>query len=66
MNKATIREVECTKETEKALLVTDHAGFEEWIPKSAVHEDSEVYSERDEGDLVLKSWKARELGIELD
>lgn len=65
MNKATIRDCVAIKETDKALLV-EIDGDEQWIPKTAVHEDSEVYQEGDEGDLVLKGWFAQKIGVELD
>ena len=50
--------------TAKALLVT--IGTKEvWIPKSVIHDDSEVYRESDTtpGKLVLKGWWARKEGL---
>lgn len=66
MSKATIREVEAIAETDKALLCTDHGGWEQWVPKSQIHDDSEVYKKGQEGDLIVKSWWAEQNGIELD
>jgi len=62
----TVFEVECIAETEKAILVTDNAGFEEWIPKSQIHDDSEVYKEGTSGDLVVKTWMAKKLGLDTE
>jgi len=53
-------EVVATKDTEKALLVTIDSE-ECWIPKSAIHSDSEVFLVGDEGKLVLHSWFAGKL-----
>jgi hypothetical protein len=34
-----------------------------WIPKSALHEDSEVWSEKNgDGELIVKAWFARKEG----
>lgn len=55
-------DVECIKETDAALLcVID--GDEVWIPKSQVHEDSEVRQEGSSGTLVITEWIAREKGL---
>jgi hypothetical protein len=50
------------RETEKALLV-EIGGEELWIPKSQIHDDSEVYREGDTGKLVITEWIAREKGL---
>lgn len=44
-----------TKETAKALLVMID-GDEKWVPKSVIHDDSEVWAEHDEGCLAVKKW----------
>lgn len=46
--------------TEKALLVELEDGSEVWIPRSVVHDDSEVYDdgEASEGEVVVKRWFA--------
>lgn len=53
----------CIAETDLAILV-DIEGEEFWIPKSQVHDDSEVYQEGDEGLLVISKWIAEKEGIE--
>ena len=59
-----IESVVCKKETDKALLcVVD--GDEHWIPKSHVHDDSEVFNdgENAEGTLVITEWIAKQKGL---
>lgn len=54
------------KATDRALLVTapelpEHPVFgnrEKWIPRSVVHEDSEVYDAGHEGTLLIFTWWA--------
>lgn len=47
------------RSTDKALLVKlDDTGAEHWIPRSQIHDDSEVYEEGHEGDLVVSEWFA--------
>jgi len=46
------------RETDRALLVMLADGEEKWIPKSVIHDDSEVYEPHDEGELVVKAWFA--------
>lgn len=36
---------------------------EHWIPQSVVHDDSEVWSNGDEGELVVKEWWAEKNGF---
>ena len=38
-------------------------GEEVWIPKSQIHEDSEVYKEGTEGTLVITEWIAEKKGL---
>jgi hypothetical protein len=47
--------------TDKALLVRleDHGDKEVWVPKSQIHEDSEVYDADHEGVLVVSEWFAK-------
>jgi len=54
-------EAKCIGATEKAIkvLVSD---TELWIPKSVVHDDSEVWKHGDEGKLVVKAWWAEKNG----
>lgn len=56
--------------TDKALLVripdTDFEDVGVWIPKSQIHDDSEVFEEDgpgNEGTLVISKWLAVEKGI---
>jgi hypothetical protein len=56
--------VRCIKETDAALLcVID--GDEFWIPKSHVHDDSEVFDEdvNSEGKLIISEWIAQQKGL---
>jgi len=46
------------RETEKALLVKLETGDEKWVPKSVIHDDSEVYAKGHSGKLVVKGWWA--------
>lgn len=55
---AHIGQAECVRESERALLVVSAEHGEIWIPKSVVHDDSEVYEEGHEGELVVKRWFA--------
>lgn len=58
----TFNDVECLKETPKALLVNID-GDEFWIPKSVVDDDSEVYHEGHRGKLVLHEWFCEKEGL---
>ena len=65
---ATLREVICIAQTDKAIKVRDiddpfDTGF--WVPQSVVHDDSEVYRLEDEGTLVVLRWWAVENGWDL-
>lgn len=53
----TFDDVEALKETEAALLVAID-GEEHWIPKSQIHDDSEVWAEGDTGTLAITQWLA--------
>jgi hypothetical protein len=58
----TFEDVECIHETTDAIKVLID-GEEKWIPKKAVHDDSEVYGKGHTGSLVVYSWFAeKELG----
>ena len=50
---------EVLRETDRAILVTRGKG-ELWIPKSVIHDDSEVYEDGDRGKLVVQTWWAEE------
>lgn len=47
-----------TRETEKAILVAFEGSGERWVPKSVVHDDSEIWKKGDTGKLVVKMWWA--------
>lgn len=53
----------CLRETDAAVLI-EHKDFEEptWVPKSCIHDDSEVFGDDDEGDLVVTTWFAKKQG----
>lgn len=60
---------DCTvlAEADKALLIDiPDANDEVWVPKSAIHDDSEVFDNGDNGEgmLVVKAWFARQQGWE--
>lgn len=54
---------ECIAETEKAIKVQREDGSEFWIPKSVVHDNSEVYADGHDGDLVVAEWFAQKQGL---
>jgi len=62
-NTVTLSDVSVVKETDKALLCNIH-GEEIWIPKSQIHEDSEVYEEGGKGSLVITQWLASQKGLD--
>jgi hypothetical protein len=54
-----------TIETEKAICVTDlemTGGKPQWIPKSAIHDNSEVWKMGQDGELVVHGWLAEKNG----
>ena len=58
----TIDNVFVKAETDRAILC-DIDGDEHWIPKSQISDDSEVYQDGDEGDLVITEWLANQKGL---
>lgn len=58
----TVEDVVAIGQTDKALLVKIE-GDEVWIPQSVIHDDSEVYKQGDEGDLVIYRWFAEKEGL---
>lgn len=51
--------------TDKAILVVldDQDGYETWVPKSQIHDDSEVFGgEVRKGQLVVMRWFAESRG----
>lgn len=57
-----ILDVQCLGESSKAILVAVN-GSEHWIPKSQLHDDSEVYAKGDTGKLVMSKWIAKQRGL---
>lgn len=55
-------EARCTAATPQAVLVEQEDLGEVWIPKSCVHDDSEVWEPGHAGRLVVKSWFAEKQG----
>jgi hypothetical protein len=49
-------------ETSKALLV-EFEGEKVWIPRSQIHDDSEVYAEGHTGTLIVSRWIAEQKGL---
>jgi hypothetical protein len=45
-------------ETAKALLVIFEDESEKWIPKSVIHDDSDVYKMGTSGTLIVQRWFA--------
>jgi hypothetical protein len=52
------------RDTGKALLIeAEELDSEEWVPKSCIHDDSEIFEDGQEpGELIVKEWFAREKG----
>jgi hypothetical protein len=53
----------CEVESTSAILVEIPEHGELWIPKSQVHDDSEVYKKGTEGKLVITAWLATQKGL---
>jgi len=51
--------------THLALLVDIGDGEDHWIPRSVIHDDSEVFDDNEnaQGTLVLKEWFAEKEGL---
>ncbi len=56
-----IEDVTVEAETDAALLVVID-GEKVWLPKSGIHDDSEVYAKDTDGTLVVHEWLARKRG----
>jgi hypothetical protein len=63
-----IKNCHSVRETEKAVLIEsenfDSDSCQEWIPKSQIHDDSEIWKADQKGDLVIHDWFARINGWE--
>jgi hypothetical protein len=53
---------EVIAETDRAILA-DLGDEELWVPKSQLHDDSEVWKKDQEGELVVSRWFAAKLGM---
>lgn len=53
-----------TVETKRAIFCTLADGLDLWVPRSLLHEDSEVKSYGQEGLLIVAGWYAWEQGLE--
>ncbi len=53
-------DVKVTKETQLSILCVLDSGTEVWIPKSQIHDDSEVIRLGDEGRLAIPTWLAED------
>lgn len=54
--------IRCEYETSKAIFVNIE-GIKCWIPKSQIHDNSEVYKAGTEGTLVITEWIAVKKGL---
>lgn len=64
MNEQTVELEDVTVEAETDLaLLCSVEDKKLWIPKSVVHEDSEVQSEGDIGTIVIMRWFAEKEGL---
>ena len=61
-NTADFENVEALRDTKKALLCKID-GQELWVPKSQIHDDSEVWEVGHEGKLVVTEWWAMQKGL---
>jgi len=54
----------CLSQTEKAVRIhLDDENTPRWIPKSVLHDDSEVYQTGDTGKVIVKQWWAEKNGF---
>lgn len=58
----TFEKVTVKQETPRAILVAIGSG-QVWVPKSVIHDDSEVYAMDTDGDLIVARWFAEKEGI---
>lgn len=63
MEQVSLGDGRAIEEREKALRVALDTGEIVWIPKSMIHDDSEVYEEGHEGDVVVARWWAEQEGL---
>lgn len=65
MSKVSLGKGSAIAETAQALRVklSVDGGPSRWIPKSVLHDDSEVYENGHEGDVVVAEWWADKEGL---
>jgi hypothetical protein len=54
---------ECIAETPKAVLVRYDKEQKLWVPKSCLHDDSEVFEKGGTGHIIVKFWWADKQGL---
>lgn len=57
-----IEDVQALSESPRAVLVYA-MGREHWIPKSQIHDASEVYERNQHGNMIITKWIAKERGL---
>jgi len=63
MSGFSVGDVTSIHETDKAVLCDGGILDEQtWIPKSQIHDDSEVWREEQEGELIVSHWFAEQKG----
>ena len=62
---ATVGDYVVVVETDRAILCKEDEMDDDgiWVPKSVVHDDSEIREEGDQGTLVVKQWFADREGL---
>ena len=61
-DKVKFEDVRALRETTRAVLVSID-GDEYWVPKSQIDDDSEVWQDGQQGDLVVSEWWAAREGL---
>ena len=57
-------EAKALHDTPEGLKVSVGGAEAVWIPKSAIHENSETYQRNTEGNLIIAKWLADKLKLE--
>lgn len=57
-----VGQAESIRETEKAVLIKIEDEQEVWVPKSQIHDDSDVWKDGQKGTLVVSQWYAEQKG----
>ena len=63
MSTVTFENCKCDSDTPQAIWVTGIEDREICIPKSQIHDDSEVYQTGTEGKLVISEWIAEKKNL---